>query len=115
MPRDLNFAQLHEVIQAAFGWTDSHLHRFIIGGLIIGASEFDEDGLNDHRTLEATEIFLRDLVIDYLAPLRMLYEYDFGDGWRHVIEIERSPAPDTSASFPVCVDGARHACELLAI
>ena len=23
---------LHEVLQAAFGWTDSHLHRFSIGG-----------------------------------------------------------------------------------
>jgi len=28
LPRSLNFAQLHEVLQAAFGWTDSHLHQF---------------------------------------------------------------------------------------
>jgi len=25
LPRELNFAQLHEVIQAAFGWTDAAL------------------------------------------------------------------------------------------
>jgi len=30
---DLNLAQLHEVVQAAFAWTDSHLHQFVIGGL----------------------------------------------------------------------------------
>jgi hypothetical protein len=32
LPRELNFAQLHEGIQAAFGWTDSHLHHFVVGG-----------------------------------------------------------------------------------
>ncbi len=44
LPRDLIFAQPYEVIQAAFGWTDSDLHRFVVGGLIVGAPEFDEDG-----------------------------------------------------------------------
>ncbi|MDU6568846.1 MAG: hypothetical protein E6515_14665, partial [Enterococcus faecalis] len=28
LPITLNLAQLHEVLQAAFGWTDSHLHQF---------------------------------------------------------------------------------------
>jgi hypothetical protein len=37
LPREINFAQLHEVIQAAFGWTDSHLHQFVVGGLVVGA------------------------------------------------------------------------------
>jgi Plasmid pRiA4b ORF-3-like protein len=41
LPLDLNLAELHEVLQAAFGWTDSHLHQFIIGGLVYGAPEFD--------------------------------------------------------------------------
>ena len=56
LPVELNFAQLHEVLQAAFSWTDSHLHQFNVGGLIVGAPEFDQDALS---------------------------EYDFGDDWRH--------------------------------
>ena len=52
LPITLNLAQLHEVLQAAFGWTDSHLHQFNIGGLIYGAPEFDEDGLSDSRIFE---------------------------------------------------------------
>ena len=32
LPRGLNFAQRHEIIQAPFGWTDSHLHQFVGGG-----------------------------------------------------------------------------------
>ena len=78
LPRDLNFAQLHEIIQAAFGWTDSHLHQFIVGGLVVGAPEFDEDGLIDRQILEATEVFLRDLDLYHMPKLKILYEYDFG-------------------------------------
>jgi hypothetical protein len=32
LPVDLNFAQFHEVLQASFGWTDSHLHQFNLAG-----------------------------------------------------------------------------------
>jgi len=74
LPRDLNFAELHEVIQAAFGWTDSHLHQFVVGGLVIGAPAFDEDRLRGHEVLEATEIFLRDLDLSRLPHQKILYE-----------------------------------------
>lgn len=60
LPMDLNLAQLHEVLQAAFGWTDSHLHQFNIGGLIYGAPEFDDEGFGSSRTFEASEVRLSD-------------------------------------------------------
>ena len=49
LPEDLNFAQLHEVIQAAFGWTDSHLHHFVVGGLVVGAPEFGNEDVAEGR------------------------------------------------------------------
>ncbi len=93
LPQTLNFAQLHEIIQASFGWTDSHLHQFVVGGLIVGAPEFDDDGLSGRQTFEATEVFLRDLELHHLPSPKVLYEYDFGDGWRHWIEFESQPSP----------------------
>ena len=42
LPPPLNLAELHHVLQAAFGWRDEHLHEFIIGGLIYGAPELAE-------------------------------------------------------------------------
>ena len=107
-PVTLNFAQLHEVLQAAFGWTDSHLHQFNVGGLIIGAPEFDEDGLSDHQTFEATEVRLRDLVFPNGEDdsLTILYEYDFGDCWRHRVVMRRIPA-QSGATYPRCVAGSR--------
>ena len=47
LPAEMNLARLHEVIQVSFGWTDSHLYQFIIGGLVFGAPEFDEGFLDE--------------------------------------------------------------------
>jgi hypothetical protein len=108
LPVGLNFAQLHEVLQAAFGWTDSHLHHFIVGGLTIGAPEFDEDALLDVRTFEASGIRLQDLTFprEEDSTLRIIYEYDFGDDWRHELILRRVPR-EKSVKYPRCSAGAR--------
>lgn len=108
LPVKLNFAELHEVLQAAFGWTDSHLHQFHVGGLTIGAPEFNEDDLYGPRTFEASEIRLQDLTFPYEADqtLTIVYEYDFGDCRRHLISLRRLPR-DSGATYPRCVAGTR--------
>ena len=106
LPFDLNLAQLHEVIQAAFGWTDSHLHQFIIGGLVYGAPEVDDTG--DRKIFEATEVFLRDFDLYYEPHPRLLYVYDFGDSWHHLIEFEDFCQRQPGVKYPTCVDGVRH-------
>jgi hypothetical protein len=40
---DRSLAQFHDIIQIAFGWTDTHLHRFRIHGRDYGVSR--EGGL----------------------------------------------------------------------
>lgn len=106
LPRDLNLAQFHEVLQASFGWTDSHLHLFNIGGLLYGAPEFDEDGLWDQRTFEASDVRLGDFSIGHRQSVVLTYEYDFGDGWTHRIELTETPR-DAGAKYPRCIDGSR--------
>ena len=109
LPEDLNFAQLHEVIQAAFGWTDSHLHQFVVGGIVIGAPEFDETGGNRYRTFEASEVFLRDLDLLHWGAAKILYQYDFGDGWHHWITLDRQLAEAAGETYPLLIDGRRSA------
>nr|WP_283193708.1 plasmid pRiA4b ORF-3 family protein [Rhizobium sp. AN80A] len=109
LPISLNLAQLHEVLQAAFGWTDSHLHQFNIGGLIYGAPEFDEDGLSDNTTFEATEVRMTDFHFPHGGnedALTFLYEYDFGDGWRHLLRLIRVPREE-GVKYPRCIAGKR--------
>jgi hypothetical protein len=39
----IRLAALHEVIQTVFGWTDSHLHQFVVAGETYGRpDDFDE-------------------------------------------------------------------------
>jgi hypothetical protein len=85
-PADLTLAQLHRVLQAALGWTGSHLHIFVHDGVAYGDSRRDLDlGCSNEKTTR-----LRDLLWE--AKDSMEYEYDFGDGWRHRIVLESSRA-----------------------
>jgi len=105
LPMTLNLAQLHEVIQAAFGWTDSHLHEFNIGGLIYGAPEFDEGGADSSRTFEASDVRFFDFRFTY-SLIVFFYEYDFGDGWKLALSLTRHPRED-GAAYPRCIAGTR--------
>ncbi|MGY2737208.1 plasmid pRiA4b ORF-3 family protein [Sphingomonas sp. UYP23] len=108
LPVNLNFAQFHEVLQAAFGWTDSHLHRFDVGGLTIGAPEFDDGNTYGPRTIEAGEVRMQDLSFPYGedASLQALYVYDYGDDWHHRIILRRRMR-DPNVSYPRCIEGVR--------
>ncbi|MDH2329039.1 plasmid pRiA4b ORF-3 family protein [Cereibacter sp. SYSU M97828] len=108
LPLDLNFAQLHEVIQAAFGWSDTHLHQFNLGGLTIGAPEYLEDGFGGPRVVEATSLGLGHLTFPrgHEATLTLLYDYDFGDDWQHVLTLRRAPR-EAGVRYPRCTGGTR--------
>jgi len=107
LPRDLNLAQLHEIIQAAFGWTDSHPHQFSIGGLVYGAPEFDEGYEDERTTFEASAVRLDDFEFMHAVP-RFLYEYDFGDSWIHEISFEELVPRRPDWKYPTCIGGERH-------
>ena len=71
LPPTLNLAELHHVIQAAFGWLDCHLHQFVVGGLRYGAPELLEQDFEDNsQVFEATLIGLRDFEWSYTQPMR---------------------------------------------
>jgi hypothetical protein len=93
---------VHEVIQAAFGWWNSHLHEFEIGESRYGAPDPDEDWgppTNDESRVR----------LDSVASegSRLEYVYDFGDWWRHKIVVENVRPADPTTNVPACVDGRR--------
>jgi hypothetical protein len=94
IPWRFHLGQLHRVIQAAFGWWDSHLHQFMIGGLRygdpeqVGEPEFEDDA----RSFDETAVRLRDF--GRVPDQSFLYLYVFGDHWQHHITFERRHDPD---------------------
>lgn len=102
--------ELHRVLQAAFGWTDSHLHRFALGPSVwdLHAEAFlcpydVEDG--ESEGVPASEVRLDEVLVDVGDVLR--YVYDYGDGWEHTLRLEAvlPPAPDAAAA--ICTAGRR--------
>jgi len=106
VPIGFHLGQLHRVIQAAFGWWDYHLHEFRIGGLSYRDAEVCEPEFEgDARSFDESAVRLLDF--DREEDLRLLYVYDFGDDWEHVVEFERLLALDPKPRTASCIDGAR--------
>lgn len=96
VPVDLRLDRLHQVMQAAMGWTDSHLHEFRAGGMAWGRP--DPDGFHEGPLPEA-KATLQDL-LDSAGGKSFLYIYDFGDDWEHEVRVERLGEAELSATYP---------------
>lgn len=77
VPTAVLLPELHDLLQVAIGWTDSHLHQFVTGDARYGMP--DTDAFDDEQ--DETGVPLRAL------PDRFMYLYDFGDGWEHEVEV----------------------------
>lgn len=98
---DNTIADLHYIIQIAMGWTDSHLHRFVIHGKDYGIAQIGGIWFAD----DPNKIKLADL--GWRVKERFLYQYDFGDNWQHQIRVEAILTSESTASEPVCINGKR--------
>ena len=112
LPGDLTLDAVHTLLQAAMGWSDSHLHRFAPGGGKAYESpyfitEFDEDEGDDGTREDEVRL---DQVLR--APGHQLtYSYDFGDGWEHLVTLESAVPLTPENRQPKCLAGER-ACPL---
>jgi len=101
--RELTLRDLHHVLQVSLGWTDSHLHQFVIGDVRYGLPDPEEDF--GESPLDERKFRVGDLLPD---GGRAQYEYDFGDGWEHSIVVERiTSLPDGGNNKAECLAGAR--------
>lgn len=98
---------LHEHIQCAMGWTNSHLHQFVIGRRTYGDPQLLDDGFEDNEFEDSTDIWLSDLFAKVRRPFRFEYQYDFGDDWRHEVVLEEIGGKEPGGVYPRCLAGAR--------
>lgn len=81
---------MHHIIQTIMGWENRHLYEFSINTLRFADSRLvDEDfgDITDVKTVILEDVFPK-------TGATAIYLYDFGDGWKHQLElIEVSNAP----------------------
>src|SRR6202162_5553172 len=83
VPFDIRLDRLHLAIQAAMGWTNSHLYEIRAGDVGWGIPDHDWGA----GPLDARKARLGDVLED-VGTKTLRYVYDFGDGWDHTIKIE---------------------------
>lgn len=113
MRSDVRLDLVHQVLQAAFGWTDSHLHRFSLGGdAFDGEAElflcpFDVEEGDDVDGTAASEVRLDETLQDVGDVLH--YCYDFGDDWDLTLTLKGNLPLEPGASSAACIGGGRTA------
>ena len=104
VPLSSTLLALHDFIQFAFRWTDSHLFEFELGDRRrYGQPEYDRYA--DERLYKAASIRLKTVVDRGID--QFLYVYDSGDDWRHDLFIEEVRDGERNVDYPVFVDGER--------
>ncbi|MFD3157986.1 plasmid pRiA4b ORF-3 family protein [Haloimpatiens sp. FM7330] len=123
VPINTTFKKLHEVLQAAFGWKNYHLHEFYI------YDDSTQDKLKQYYSpyhkkgyKPIINLVCNEEAFDYLGEIPMKlekniklreyipefknikYNYDFGDSWSHYIEVEKM-IDDYDKNYAVCLEG----------
>ena len=101
VPLTMRLDRLHLTLQAAFGWTDSHLFEFFAGEVHWGIRNTDGDF--GHQPIDARKARLCDIVRNTGAKT-VHYLYDFGDSWDHVIKLEKWFDNTSTDGLPLLLD-----------
>lgn len=137
VPSDIVLGRLHEVLQIAMGWMNGHLHQFRLRDKNLKPSpqeiarrfqqdEWDDEFLGRMRGEryfvtkvtswgEPTDMDGEDeeaVTLGEVCPKvksKLIYEYDFGDGWEHTIEVQKIFEPEPGVEYPICL-GGKKAC-----
>lgn len=110
VPDNYTFFDLHVAIQDAMGWFDCHLHafsyeknRFDTRLVIQLPNPEDDEYFESGRAIDESKT----KVTEFLKKEKdhVTYEYDFGDGWTHRVELEKIFPFQTKEKYPQMVAG----------
>ena len=105
VPADATLDEVHWIIQVAMPWQNSHLHQFHDTDRTTRYSdpEFELEEVEDESGVRLRQV-LRE------PKDRIAYEYDFGDSWEHLIQLEKIlPPRDDGKRRAECTGGKRAA------
>lgn len=95
VPLTIRLDRMHLALQAAMGWTNSHLYEIRVRDVGWGVPDPDWGG----GPLDARKARLVD-VLEESGAKTLKYLYDFGDGWEHTIKVERIAEAVPGLAYP---------------
>lgn len=106
IPSNITFDQLHLVIQEAMGWGNYHLYQFDTEDAIIDVPHPDDFFIHSRKDmLDSRKVRIK----TYLSQEKdkVLYTYDFGDNWEHIVTLEKIEKRTEPLTHPICIKGKR--------
>jgi len=103
VPSSMLLSDLHKVIQTTMGWENYHLHHFKKDDKFYSPRTKDDPLWDDKNNLDYKKIRIHDLLL--AEKDKIVYEYDFGDSWEHIIVLEKILPLDPTFKHPVCQAG----------
>ncbi|SHF24346.1 pRiA4b ORF-3-like protein [Marinitoga hydrogenitolerans DSM 16785] len=107
--KDMNFFDLHNIIQLAFDWDNTHLYEFEVTDNIKIVPEFsyipNEMPLFSDNKNQLDKAIKLETVLETKNKIK--YKYDFGDNW--IVNIEVIGEKNEDANYPICIKGERAA------
>ena len=108
VPADINFEKFIHLMIVAMGWDDYHMHNFSIDGM---EYEGGVQGLDALLGMSMGKKKPRNAAKEKLSSVLQkgqtgILEYDFGDGWEHLVKVEDvfAKAPE-GVKVPCCLEG----------
>lgn len=93
--------KLSRILEAAMGWQGYHLHDFQVGdGVTFAGPDLESDHAIDERKVTVKQVLPR-------VDSTLIWQYDYGDSWHHIVTVEAMDEPDAEARYPQVLDGAR--------
>ncbi len=104
VPGQLNLSHLHDVIQQSMGWSNSHVHQFLVGKICYEPT-MKSTLLHESKRFDENKYRLYTLEDD--MGFMFTYLYGAGEGWEHEIHLEEIVPPTKELKYPVILDGER--------
>ena len=101
--KDTSLPDLHKILQTVMGWTNSHLHQFSKGKYFYSDTDYEEynrEDVIDYKNLQISDLMKK-------TNDKILYEYDFGDGWEHHIKLLEVKHEIKEVFYPRCIAGEK--------
>lgn len=93
--------KFHKILQTVMGWSDYHLHEFIIDETHYGKPDPDYPfEVKNEKNMKLGQAVSEE-------GAKFTYIYDFGDYWRHKILVEKILLLEPDKHYPICIKGKR--------
>jgi len=96
---DTTLGKLHRILQIIMGWSNYHLHEFVIDGVSYGVPN-KETMFENEKNVRLSKVFSEE-------KTKFAYIYDFGDYWQHKILIDKILPLEPDMQYPICIKGKR--------